>query len=132
MTPSRRSVYGPLVIALGFAVVFAATSAAENASATISAKEAADHVGQKATVCGAVVSAKYATSTRGEPTFLNLDEPYPTQVFTVVIWGSNRAAFGTPETAYTHRTICVTGTIESYRGKPEIVVRRPDQIEVKP
>jgi hypothetical protein len=29
--------------------------------------------------------------------FLNLDQPYPREVFTVLIWGSDRAKFGTPE-----------------------------------
>ena len=38
--------------------------------------EAKDHVGDRATVCGRVVSTHYAKSSKGEPTFLNLDEPY--------------------------------------------------------
>ncbi|MEI7870236.1 MAG: hypothetical protein WCI11_20325, partial [Candidatus Methylumidiphilus sp.] len=39
--------------------------------------EAANHVEEQSTVCGVVVSAKYAISTQGSPTFLNLDKPYP-------------------------------------------------------
>jgi DNA/RNA endonuclease YhcR with UshA esterase domain len=131
MMPSRTITVTSLVSIL--LVTFATVGvAAENTSPTLSSKEAAEHVGQKATVCGVVVSAKYATSTRGEPTFLNLDEPYPSQLFTVVIWGSNRAAFGKPESVYAHKTICVTGMIEAYKGKPEIVASRPEQIAVKP
>ncbi len=63
----------------------------------ISAAEAKDHVGEVATVCGQVASAKSASSTRGRPTFLNLDKPYPEQIFTVVIWGDDRPKFGRPE-----------------------------------
>ena len=84
-----------------------------------------------ATVCGVVASAKYATSTRGEPTFLNLDEPYPSQVFTVLIWGSNRGAFGEPEAKYMHKNICVSGKIQAFKGKPEIVATSPAQISVR-
>jgi hypothetical protein len=63
----------------------------------LSASEAKDHIGETATVCGDVVSTRYAASTKGQPTFLNLDKPYPNQIFTVLIWGSNRSKFGTPE-----------------------------------
>jgi len=48
----------------------------------LTAAEAKDHVGETATVCGNVVSTRYAASTKGQPTFLNLDKPYPNQIFT--------------------------------------------------
>jgi hypothetical protein len=43
----------------------------------ITAAEAKDHVGEVRTVCGKVVSTHYASGSKGQPTFLNLDEPYP-------------------------------------------------------
>jgi hypothetical protein len=64
----------------------------------ITAAEAKDHVGETRTVCGKVTSTHFASKSKGEPTFLNLDEPYPKEVFTIIIWGSDRAKFGTPET----------------------------------
>jgi hypothetical protein len=60
-------------------------------AANLSAEDAAKHVGETATVCGKVASANYASRSRGHPTFLDIDEPYPTAVITVVIWGENRA-----------------------------------------
>jgi hypothetical protein len=63
----------------------------------LTTEEAKDHIGDRATVCGKVVSTHYAKSSKGEPTFLNLDEPYPREVFTILIWGSDREKFGTPE-----------------------------------
>ncbi len=94
----------------------------------LSATEAKDHIGDRGTVCGKVVSTRYAVSTRGQPTFLNLDTPYPQQIFTVVIWGSNRAKFGRPESDYKDKRLCVTGTISAYRGVPEIVANDPRQV----
>ncbi len=94
----------------------------------LTAEQARDHAGQTATVCGNVASTRYAASSRGRPTFLNLDKPYPNQIFTIVIWGENRSKFGTPETAYEDKGICVTGKITEYRGIPEIVARSPKQI----
>ena len=91
--------------------------------------EAKAHVGETATVCGVVASTRYAASTKGQPTFLNLDKPYPKHVFTVLIWGESRSNFGTPETEYRDKRICVTGEITVYHGTPEIVASKPDQIK---
>ena len=77
--------------------------------------------GETATVCGSVVSTQYAPGTKRQPTFLNLDKPYPNQVFTVLIWSENRSKFGTPESEYKGKRICVTGKITEYRNVPEIV-----------
>jgi endonuclease/exonuclease/phosphatase family metal-dependent hydrolase len=95
---------------------------------TYAAAEANDHVGELARVCGVVASARYVTSVQGQPTFLNLDRAYPRQVFTIVIWGKHRRAFGAPERALAGKSVCVTGTIIRYRGNAEIEARRPDQI----
>jgi hypothetical protein len=97
----------------------------------IAAAEAKDHLGDRATVCGKVVSTHYARSSKGEPTFLNLDEPYPKEVFTILIWGSDREKFGAPESAYKGLRLCVTGKITRYRGTPEIVATEPGQIETQ-
>jgi micrococcal nuclease len=97
----------------------------------LTALEAKAHIGEQAKVCGKVASTRYATTTRGKPTFLNLDKPYPSQVFTVLIWGENREKFGAPEEMYRDKQICVTGKITEYRNAPEIVVSEPQDIELK-
>lgn len=105
---------------------------AQQPARTLTAAQAIEHVGQQATVCGEVVSATYAVRSRGRPTFLNLDKPYPNQIFTVLIWGESRTLFkAAPEKALDGKHVCVTGRIEAYRGSAEIVVRQPVQIEVE-
>ena len=106
-------------------VLALSTSAQTN---KITAAEAKDHVGEVRTVCGKVASTHYASGSKGQPTFLNLDEPYPKEVFTILIWGSDRAKFGAPETKYKDARVCVTGKITSYREKPEIIANEPRQI----
>ncbi len=98
---------------------------------SISAAEARNHVGEKATVCGNVASAHYAARSRGNPTFINLDKPYPNQIFTVLIWGSDRPKFGDPEERYGSKHICVTGTITEYRGVPEVTAYEPSQVRIQ-
>ena len=73
-------------------LVFALNTAAQTSK--ITAREAKDHIGEVQTVCGKVASTHFASKSKGEPTFLNLDEPYPKEVFTILIWGSDRAKFG--------------------------------------
>jgi len=97
----------------------------------LAAAEAKDHIGETATVCGNVASTHYAASTKGHPTFINLDKPYPQQIFTILIWGENRARFGTPEVDCKDKHLCVTGKITEYRGTPEIVADNPRQISTE-
>jgi DNA/RNA endonuclease YhcR with UshA esterase domain len=104
-------------------IVLLLSAAAAVAQQKITPKEARNHVGENVTVCGRVASDHYAANTKGQPTFINLDEPYPRQIFTVVIWGSDRPAFGRIPA-----DICVSGTVSLYKGIPEIIARSPSQI----
>jgi hypothetical protein len=108
--------------------VFAFCTAAQT---RITPKEAKYHVDETATVCGKVASTHYAAQSKGQPTFLNLDEPYPREIFTILIWGSDRSKFGTPETKYRDARVCMTGKIKTYRDVPEIVATEPSQIAVQ-
>lgn len=114
-------------IALYF--LLAANPAIQGQTKQITATEAKNHIGERAKVCGKVATARYASNAKGQPTFLNLDEPYPKQVFTVLIWGSERSKFGQPESTYRDKRVCVTGKITSYRGEPEIAAFDPDQVQ---
>lgn len=105
--------------------------AAAETTPIISAIEAGEHIGEYTTVCGIVKSAAHLSRSTGQPTFLNLGRPYPDQPFTVVIWGSTRALFErSPESLFDGRRICVTGTVVTHKGKPQIVVDDPGQIEL--
>lgn len=85
-----------------------------------------------------VLSAPYgrgAARARGplQPTFLDFGQPYPNEVFSAVIWGGapERAKYPEPpEVFYIRRNLCVTGRIELYGDKPQIVVRQPAQITI--
>jgi hypothetical protein len=115
-----------VVLAFYFLIIPALQAQAKR----LNTAEARHHIGDRATVCGKVVSTHCANSSKGEPTFLNLDEPYPKEVFTILIWGSDREKFGTPADEYKGLRVCVTGKITSYRGRPEIVATERGQIEI--
>jgi hypothetical protein len=97
-------------------------------AANLRPEDAANHIGESATVCGVVASAKFEAHARSQPTLLDLGKAYPRAVFTAVIYADNRAKFGTPETSLRGKRICVTGQISDYHGKPEIVLSDPTQL----
>jgi hypothetical protein len=110
-------------------VVLAAALSVAWADGALAPGDALQHVGRTATVCGPVASATYAARSNGQPTFLNLGKPYPDQEFTALIWGARRSAFPYEPESLRGETICVRGVITTYRGKAQIVVSDPAQLE---
>jgi DNA/RNA endonuclease YhcR with UshA esterase domain len=89
------------------------------------------NVGRTATVCGLVASADYMAGSRANPTFLtvvNPDRPDQKGALTAVIYGHDRAKFGTPEMTLQGQRVCVTGYISFFRGRPEMILSTPRQL----
>jgi len=96
---------------------------------TISPTDAKNHIGERETVCGTITQVHTATTSAGVPTFIDFDKPYPNQPFTAVIWQRDKANVGkVPSTG----TLCVSGTITNYRGKPEITLHTNADWSVTP
>ena len=91
--------------------------------------EAAAHVGEHAAVCGVVDEASYRADVNGQPTFMNFGGRHPRQQFTALVWGEHRARFSPPPERHAGQRLCVVGRITSFRGKPQIVVDSPAQLE---
>lgn len=86
-------------------------------------REAVDHIGESATVCGNVNGTNWVFAERGHPTWINLGPAYPSLRFTAVIWGEQRREWplnGKPDVVYLGKTICVTGTIQAYSSWAQI------------
>ena len=92
----------------------------------LSDREAAAHVGEHATVAGTVVTVHRS---RGGNLFLNFGADYPRQRFTGAVLAPLGAWTAGLDTL-AGRRVAITGTIRNYRGQVEIVVERPEQIEV--
>jgi hypothetical protein len=112
----------------GIVLALVAQVAAAQTTGTLTPQQAAAHIGETATVCGIVASTNYASRSKREPTYLNFERPFPNQIFTVLIWGSDRPKFGEPENKLMGKRVCATGIIKEYRGKPEIVATDPRQL----
>lgn len=100
----------------------------------ISAKDAAQHEGKTITVCGTVSSARYLGESTGRPgnrnpTFLNFGGRFPNHDFSGVIFEDNREKFGEPEKTCLNKEVCITGKIQMFRNKPEMILTEPGQLK---
>jgi len=63
--------------------------------------------------------------------FLDLEKPYPQECLTIVIFSGYLSKFPfDPDKFYLNKKIRVKGMVEEYQGKPEIIIKKPEQIEV--
>jgi hypothetical protein len=115
-------------IALFFALMVVVPSAfAQSAGSPpfVNPNDTPKYVGQTVAVRG-IVSAD-TTSRRGNR-FLNMGGAYPNQAFTGFIPAQSANAFsGVPSLG--GKTITITGPVQLYQGRPEIVINSPSQLK---
>jgi DNA/RNA endonuclease YhcR with UshA esterase domain len=94
-------------------------------AAQITPEQAKNHLGERVTVSGVV--AQVTVSRKGN-TFLNFGAAYPNDVFSVTVFASDSGRF--PDLrGLTGKRVAVTGLIKLYRGKPEIVLSSPSDLQ---
>jgi hypothetical protein len=90
--------------------------------------KASKNICKPVTVCHKVFSVKQIPTSN--MTLLNIGGYYPNQLLTVVIKGNDRGKFiDAPENYYKGKKIFVKGTVVDYKGKTQIVVSDPKQIQ---
>ena len=110
-------------------LIIAAITSPVFAQKEIKIEDAGNHVGDTVKICSKIFGGKFLESSKDTPTFLNAGGNYPNAPLTLVIWGDARKQFANkPEEYYAGKTVCVTGKIELYRGKPQIVISNESQI----
>lgn len=131
MNRSRPSVRR---LALAFAVgalawssaAFAAEKAEKADLPVVSFDKAAKHVGETVIVEGTIVQAKKLDNI----CFLNFHKDFRNHL-TAVVFGSDFDKFdGSPDQLYGGRQVRIRGEIGEYKGRPQIKVHSPDQVEI--
>jgi len=88
-----------------------------------------NHVGDSVKLMAEIYSGKYFETTANTPTFLNVGGGYPNPPLTLVIWGDVRSKFkNAPEIFYPGKKEWITGKVELYKNKPQIVIYNTNQI----
>ncbi|MCU0372685.1 MAG: hypothetical protein MUE56_05525 [Ignavibacteria bacterium] len=91
----------------------------------ISTLEVNEHVGKNAEVKGYVADVVV----RPKVIYLNFDRKYPKNTFTAVIFPGNADKFGNVE-QYRNKNVTVSGKIETFNGKPQIILNRKEQLTI--
>lgn len=98
----------------------------EGKAGPIGYRDARDYVHETVTLEGTIVRTKNT----GKVTFLDFDPDWKTHL-SVVIFPKDAAKFPEPpETLFLGKNVRVRGTVKIYKGKPEIVIRDPGNIEI--
>lgn len=103
---------------------------AHSASIEISASQAPFYVGEKVIACGMLAQ----TSRFKRGVYLNLDEKYPKQPLTLVVWEDDLAQFQKQHgdlTRYLGRKICGQGTVSQYKGRSQISLYNAYSLQIK-
>ena len=97
----------------------------------VAASDVHNFVGDTVMVCGKIYGGRFLDYGNRKPTLLNMGAKFPKQDLTVIIYGDNRMKFGyKPEDMLNEKEICVTGRVELYNNKPQLVVTDPFQIKI--
>ncbi len=115
----------PILIA-----IFCLTVAPSFAQQQIKIEEAKNHAGDSVKICSKIYGSKYLESAKDPLTLLDVGGKYPDNFLTIVIHDDAKKLFKKPpEEYYKGAQVCVTGRIQIFKGKPEIVVNDPQQIQ---
>jgi len=93
----------------------------------VGACDAKNYIGQEIVVQGTVADVYESES---QTIFLNFGKFFPDNCFSAVIFKTNASKFTDPDNSYAGKTVRVSGTVQEYQGKPEIILNDPAQIEV--
>jgi DNA/RNA endonuclease YhcR with UshA esterase domain len=105
-----------------------ALMAAPALAETIAPDKASDHVGQIVTIEGTVGDVHTIASAR--VTFIDIGGQYPNNAFTAVILAVDAGKFPNVD-ALNGKIIDITGKVQLYKGKPEMLLNDAAQLKAK-
>jgi len=97
-----------------------------NAQEKYTTEEASKHIGEDAVVSGVITQI---STPRNGITYLNIDGKFPDNIFTGVIFKKDASVFENIK-ELEGKNVELTGKIEEYKGKPQIILKKPEQIKI--
>lgn len=80
--------------------------------------------GSLATICGKVLGVYTAKAGMIK---LEFGKPYPDESFVAIIFADDTSKFESSD-YYKDKYLCVTGRIKLFKGRPEIILKDPNQL----
>ena len=100
-------------------------------SQTVPLDSVTNYEGKTITVCSKV-QGTFVTKGDKKTTYINFGKPYPNTTFTAVIFEGDLPNFKyTPSEYLKDKQVCLTGKITIYKGKPQMIITKEEQIKVE-
>lgn len=100
---------------------------ADDKAGAVDYTQAGNFVGENKTVRGKVEKVYY--SAKSDTTFLDFCSNYQGCPFSSVVFSSDKGKFGDLN-QYEGKTVEITGLIKTYKGRAEIILKNPNQINI--
>lgn len=113
------------ILGLVLSLVTLAAQDTKPEAKVLKADEAKDAIGKNATVAGKVAEV----NVREKVTHINLDKAFPDHPFTAVVFSTKTNLFPDLKTLM-GKKVEVTGKIEEFKGKPQIVLLSTNQLKI--
>jgi DNA/RNA endonuclease YhcR with UshA esterase domain len=110
-----------------FATVFSSFVLVSGAQTTIELKDLSRHVGDSVHVSGKVFGVRDVSN--GKLTVINVGGAYPDQLLTVVVGEEAKKLLNGSLDDYNGKEISVSGKVELFKDKPQIVITKPSQLQ---
>ena len=92
-------------------------------------KEVLKHEGELVVVEGCVASATLMENINGKPLFINMFDPYPHNLFSVVIWDKDQANF-LNAAEYDKKMVRISGMLEKSKNKERFTISLRDSKQI--
>lgn len=100
-----------------------------SAQTKITIDEASEHYGETVTICNELYGGKFIE--KSKITLLDFGGSYPSNKVTVLINFADRKNFpDKPELFYEKKDVCITGKLIEFKGKPELIITKPSDIQI--
>jgi len=98
----------------------------------IELKDISSHIGDSVEVQGTIFGIRYFENAKNAPILINVGAAYPNQLLTIVVFDDVRKQFklSLDEKSAKGNIAWVTGKVELYKGKPQIVITTPEQLDI--
>jgi hypothetical protein len=115
-----------------FSLLFIAFCISAKAQEEIKIEEAKDHVGDTVHLVSKVFGVKYFADAKEPVTLINIGAAFPNQLLTAVVKNEVRGKMllEPTEDNLIGKEVLLTGKLELYKGKPQIIILQPSQFQV--
>lgn len=124
-----------LTVLMLFAAIKFASSQTLQKTDTLSPEAAAERIGEEVMVKGKIVTTFYAEFSKGKPTFLNLEKPFPNNPIVIIIFEEQLEQLHINAKDYRDKMVLVKGIVKQYKDeakpykyKPSITIYSKEQL----